>query len=83
MFYSCYSISKAALNAYTVLIANELSANNIKVNCVEPGYTATDMTDHQGFQTAEEAAKVIVKFATIDDDGPHGGYFDILGRLPW
>lgn len=83
MNFVSYSISKAALNAMTVLFAAELRDTPIKVNAVEPGYTATDLTNHQGFQTTQEAVKVILKFATIPDDGPTGGYFDISGRMPW
>ena len=81
--FSAYSISKAALNAMTVLLSAELHGTSAKVNSVEPGYTATDMTDHSGFQTTEQAARVIVKYATAGADGPNGGYFDIHGRLPW
>lgn len=81
--FSAYSMSKTALNALTVLIAAELHGSSTKINSVEPGYTATDMTAGQGFQTPEEAAKVILKFATIGPDGPNGGYFDIRGRLAW
>jgi NAD(P)-dependent dehydrogenase (short-subunit alcohol dehydrogenase family) len=83
MLYTSYSISKAALNAFTAVLSAELLGSPIKVNSVEPGYTATDMTKGNGFQTVEQAAKVIVKYATIDDAGPSGGYFDINGRIAW
>lgn len=78
-----YSMSKVALNAFTALLSAELINTPIRVNSVEPGYTATDMTQHQGFQTVEQAAQVIVKYATIGPDGPTGSYFDGDGRMSW
>ena len=78
-----YSISKAALNAYTALLAAELADTAVKVNAVEPGFTATDLTSGRGQQQPAEAARVIVKYAAIDAHGPTGGYFDAVGRLPW
>ena len=81
--YPAYSMSKTALNALTALVSIELHGTDAKINSVEPGFTKTDMTGGQGFQTAADAARVIVKYATIGADGPNGGYFDINGRLPW
>lgn len=81
--FTSYSISKAALNAFTALLAAELVGSPIKVNSVEPGYTATDMTKHQGLQTVEQAARAVVKYALLDGSGPTGGYFDMQGRIPW
>jgi NAD(P)-dependent dehydrogenase (short-subunit alcohol dehydrogenase family) len=78
-----YSISKAALNAYTALLSAELAGSSVKVNAVEPGFTATELTGWRGSQTPEHAARVIVKYAVIAADGPNGGYFDSVGRLPW
>ena len=78
-----YSMSKAALNAWTALLAAELSATTVKVNAVEPGFTATDLTGGRGEQTPADAARVIAKYAAIGADGPTGGYFDWIGRLPW
>ena len=83
VFLTPYSISKAALNAYTALLAADLSGTPIKVNAVEPGFTATDFTGGRGDQTPAEAARVVVKYASIGPDGPTGGYFDMIGRMPW
>jgi NAD(P)-dependent dehydrogenase (short-subunit alcohol dehydrogenase family) len=80
---SPYSISKAALNAYTALLSAELEGTSIKVNAVEPGFTVTELTGWRGTQTPQEAARVIVKYAAIGADGPTGGYFDWIGRMPW
>jgi NAD(P)-dependent dehydrogenase (short-subunit alcohol dehydrogenase family) len=43
-----YGTSKAALNQFTINLANELREYKIAVNAIEPGYTATDMTGYRG-----------------------------------
>lgn len=56
----------------------------IKFNAVEPGTTATDLTAAFGVGRApEESAKVVVRFATLDADGPTGTFQDENGVLPW
>jgi NAD(P)-dependent dehydrogenase (short-subunit alcohol dehydrogenase family) len=80
--YDAYSCSKTALNAFTVMLANELRGANFKINSVSPGYTATDLNNHQGTQTVEQGAKYIVKYATLDKDGPTGGFFKD-GEIAW
>lgn len=88
--YDAYSCSKTALNAFTVMLANELKDTNLpagrqsfKINSVTPGYTATDLNDFKGIQTVEQAAKVIVKYATMDNDGPTGKFFKEDGEVDW
>ena len=82
--YDTYSCSKTALNAFTVMLANELKDSNFKINSVSPGYTATDLNKFKGTQTAEQGAKPIVKYATIGNDGPTGKFFyEEKGEIPW
>jgi NAD(P)-dependent dehydrogenase (short-subunit alcohol dehydrogenase family) len=78
-----YSASKVALNSFTVLLAGELQHKDFKINCVSPGYTATDLTNFGGGRTADEAAQVIVKYATLGEEGPSGQFFGISGQIPW
>ena len=80
--YAAYSCSKTALNAFTVMLANEFRNTNFKINSVTPGYTATDLNQHRGLQTAEQAAKVIVRGATLDSEGPTGKFFKEQ-EIPW
>ncbi len=49
---AAYSPSKTALNAYTVMLAFELKDTNFKVNCVNPGHTATDFNNYKGEKTS-------------------------------
>jgi NAD(P)-dependent dehydrogenase (short-subunit alcohol dehydrogenase family) len=76
-----YGSSKAAVNMLTSQYAKAFPA--IRVNVVDPGYTATDLNGHRGTQTIEEGAEIIVRMARIGPDGPTGGYFDRHGPVPW
>jgi len=78
-----YNVSKSAVNAITVQFANELRASRIKFNAADPGYTYTDMTQNKGGKPVERGAAVIVRLATLDDDGPTGAFFDENGPMPW
>ncbi len=78
-----YAASKAALNAVTVQLANELRAEGIKVNSADPGYVATDLTGQQGFNSVQDGAIPAVRLATLPEDGPTAGFFNIDGPMPW
>jgi NAD(P)-dependent dehydrogenase (short-subunit alcohol dehydrogenase family) len=80
--FDAYSCSKAALNAFTVMLAGEFRGTKFKINSVGPGYTATDLNGHKGTQTVEQAARRIVKYATLGDDGPTAGFFK-EETIPW
>jgi NAD(P)-dependent dehydrogenase (short-subunit alcohol dehydrogenase family) len=80
---AAYSPSKTALNALTVQYANELRSDGILVNSVAPGYVDTDSNDHTGFLTVAQGAAVLVRLATIGDDGPTAGFFTDEGPVPW
>ncbi|MGD0558353.1 MAG: SDR family oxidoreductase [Streptosporangiaceae bacterium] len=78
-----YQSSKTALNAVTVGYAKELRGTGIKVNAADPGFTATDLNNHRGHRTVEQAAGVVVWLATLDADGPTGTFQDENGVVPW
>jgi NAD(P)-dependent dehydrogenase (short-subunit alcohol dehydrogenase family) len=78
-----YSASKAALNMLTVQLAYELRDTPIKVNSANPGYTATDLNQHQGHQTVAEGAEEIIRLALLPADGPTEGFFERSGPEPW
>ena len=80
---AAYGPSKTALNAYTVMLADELKDTNFKVNCVCPGFTATDFNNHRGNKKVEDAASVIVKYATLEQDGPTGKFLSEEGETGW
>lgn len=76
-----YPSSKAALNMISTQYAKALTG--IRVNAVDPGYTATDLNGHSGHQSVEEGVEAIVATATIGPDGPTGGFVDRNGPIPW
>jgi NAD(P)-dependent dehydrogenase (short-subunit alcohol dehydrogenase family) len=61
--YPGYSISKASLNALTVMFSQVLKNNNIRVNAVCPGWVKTDMGGHNAPRSLEEGADTIVWLA--------------------
>ena len=76
-----YSPSKTALNMLTTQWAKAYP--NMRVNAVDPGYTATDFNNHSGPQTVEEGTDAIVEYAQLGPDGPTGGFFDRHGAVAW
>nr|XP_023886946.1 salutaridine reductase-like [Quercus suber]POE67962.1 salutaridine reductase [Quercus suber] len=71
---SAYIVSKAALNAYTRVLAKKYS--KIAINSVTPGYTSTDLNHNSGVLTVEEGAKGPVMLASMPEGGPSGLFFD-------
>jgi NAD(P)-dependent dehydrogenase (short-subunit alcohol dehydrogenase family) len=80
-FAMVYSSSKAALDMLTVKYAAAFP--ELRINAVDPGFTATDLNQHRGTQTVAEGAQVIVQYAMIGADGPSGGFFSAAGPVPW
>jgi NAD(P)-dependent dehydrogenase (short-subunit alcohol dehydrogenase family) len=78
-----YNTAKAAVNAMTIQFANEFEATPLKINAADPGYVRTDMTRNDGRRTPEQGAAVVIRLATLPDDGPTGGFFDERGPVPW
>jgi NAD(P)-dependent dehydrogenase (short-subunit alcohol dehydrogenase family) len=75
-----YASSKAAPNMLTIRYA---AFPQMRINSVDPGFTATDFNDHRGTQTVEQGAEAIVRYELITGDGPTGGFFDRNGTEPW
>ena len=78
-----YNSSKAALNMATIIFAKEYKDSPLKINAADPGYTATDLNGFSGLRTVKQAAGIAVTLATLDENGPTGGFFDENGEVPW
>ncbi|WP_448061769.1 SDR family oxidoreductase [Cellulomonas hominis] len=76
-----YPASKSALSMVTVQYAKAFPT--IRVNAVDPGFTATDLNGHAGVQTVEQGAEILVRMAQVGPDGPTGGFFRTAGPVPW
>nr|XP_027062740.1 (+)-neomenthol dehydrogenase-like [Coffea arabica] len=77
-FLSAYTVSKAAMNAYTIVVAKMHPC--IKINSVCPGFVKTDINFESGILTVEEGAESVVRLALLPDDGPSGLFF-ICGEV--
>ena len=81
-----YRASKCALNTLTIQFANELAKTNIKVNSASPGVARTDMGGADAPFSIEQGAAPAVWLATLDDNGPSGGFYSQTldgGSHPW
>jgi NAD(P)-dependent dehydrogenase (short-subunit alcohol dehydrogenase family) len=83
---AAYRSSKAALNALTLLYAQTLAEEGVKVNALAPGRRATGLVPGAmatGGDPAEAAAGA-VRLALLPDDGPTGEFFSWDGtKVPW
>jgi NAD(P)-dependent dehydrogenase (short-subunit alcohol dehydrogenase family) len=77
-----YSVSKAALNALTRILAAELRADRVLVNAVCPGWVATDMGGPGG-RPVEDGAASVTWAVLLGDDGPTGGFFRDGRPVEW
>jgi NAD(P)-dependent dehydrogenase (short-subunit alcohol dehydrogenase family) len=77
-----YGVTKAALNALTVRLAQELPST-VKVNAMCPGWVRTRMGGPGATRSPEEAADTAVWLATLPDDGPTGGFFRDRTPIEW
>ncbi|KIK54326.1 hypothetical protein GYMLUDRAFT_48867 [Collybiopsis luxurians FD-317 M1] len=82
---SAYSASKAALNSYSIALAHELKDENIRVNVVTPGITATKLYNYFGNRTPEDGAKVLLPFALLEAEEKEktARFYGPDGEMPW
>ncbi|XP_021279592.1 (+)-neomenthol dehydrogenase-like [Herrania umbratica] len=71
---TAYSVSKAALNAYTRVLAKKYPS--FWVSCVAPGFAKTDITGGTGYLTAAEGAQNVVRLALLPTARSSGLFFN-------
>jgi NAD(P)-dependent dehydrogenase (short-subunit alcohol dehydrogenase family) len=76
-----YTASKSALTMLTTQYAKAFP--RMRINAVDPGYTATDLNGRTGTQSVEEGTDAIVRMAQLDASGPTGTFVDRHGVVPW
>lgn len=78
-----YRSSKTALNQLTRLVALDTEGHDITCNSVCPGWVRTDMGGPEADRSAAEGAETIVWAATLEADGPSGGFFKDKEAIAW
>jgi NAD(P)-dependent dehydrogenase (short-subunit alcohol dehydrogenase family) len=84
--YYAYSISKAALNVLTRMIAHEFAPSGVTTVAISPGWVRTDMGGEEARLSPEESAQSLAE--AIKRIGPelNGQFLDRNGRMgeyPW
>ena len=77
---SAYSASKAALNALSRTLANEVAGFNILVNAMSPGFLKTDMNP-EGTRSPSAAVPTAVDLASLPHGGPNGRFYRFQQEL--
>lgn len=80
---TAYNASKAAVNMFTVNLANELKDTPIKVNSADPGWVKTEMGGANALLAVEDGAKTSIALATLPADSDTGKFFHLGEELPW
>jgi NAD(P)-dependent dehydrogenase (short-subunit alcohol dehydrogenase family) len=78
-----YSMSKAALNAFTRILAETYRGRGVLANAVDPGWVRTRMGGSSAPRSVEQGADTIAWLATLPDDGPTGGFFRDRQPIDW
>ncbi|UUY04215.1 SDR family oxidoreductase [Svornostia abyssi] len=80
-----YHVSKAALNAFTLTLADELHGEGVLVNAVCPGWTYSGEggMGAPGGRPVDEGAASIVWAVVLPDGGPTGGFYRDGRPIPW
>lgn len=78
-----YSASKAAVDLFTIMLAQELEGTKIKVNAADPGWVKTEMGGEGAKMEVADGAKTSLRLALLDEDGPTGGFFHADRKMPW
>lgn len=78
-----YNASKAALNLFTIQLAQELEGTNIKVNSVHPGWVKTRLGSDAAPLQPAQGAQTSVKAALLSEDGPSSTFFHLDQTIPW
>ncbi|QPH52233.1 SDR family NAD(P)-dependent oxidoreductase [Pontivivens ytuae] len=77
-----YGIAKAALNAMSKAMVRDLP-RHVKINAMCPGWVRTRMGGASATKSPEEGADTAIWLATLDAEGPTGGFFRNRRPIEW
>jgi NAD(P)-dependent dehydrogenase (short-subunit alcohol dehydrogenase family) len=78
-----YAISKAALNAFTRILAETYRGRGVLANVVDPGWVRTDMGGTAAPRSVARGVETTVWLATLPEGGPTGTFFQDRRPIPW
>ena len=78
-----YSTSKAAVNAFTVILAQTYVRDGLIANAVCPGWVRTDMGGGSAPRSPEKGAETPVWLARFREGGPSGRFWRDLREIEW
>jgi choline dehydrogenase-like flavoprotein len=81
-----YSDGKLTLSTHVGGVLGEYldeRGSKFRVNCVNPGHTATAFNDYRSTKPVAREAAVIVKYALLGEDGVNERYLSEEGQTPW
>ena len=79
---AAYRLSKWALNGFTIMLAEDLKTNNIKVNALCPGWCSTDMGGAEAPRSSAKGAETAIWLAT-EKSIPTGKFFRDKRIIAW
>lgn len=77
-----YSVTKAGLNALTVVLDSRVRGRGVLVNAADPGVVGTRMAPYAS-TSPEDAAEPIARLALLPDGGPTGRFWYRGREEPW
>jgi NAD(P)-dependent dehydrogenase (short-subunit alcohol dehydrogenase family) len=78
-----YDTSKAAVNLFTIELAQELADTRIKVFAAHPGWVKTAMGGPKAPLELADGAKTSVMLALAGEEAASGSYVHLGKTLPW
>lgn len=80
--YPGYRLSKASLNALTIMVSNELKEKRIKVNAMCPGWVRTNMGGVNAPRDVRQGADTAI-WLTTEKEIPTGKFFKDRTEISW
>jgi NAD(P)-dependent dehydrogenase (short-subunit alcohol dehydrogenase family) len=80
--YAAYRLSKASLNALTIMFSKDLKEQGIRVNAMCPGWVKTDMGGPNATRPVSQGADTAVWLAT-EKQIPTGKFFRDRAEINW